>query len=69
MTRSTEIKTKTSTVASNGQSQIKRSQSTPRVSSILKLNNSINNGISSNKKGTGSKSSNDKKSVTIIPNG
>ena len=64
MTKSTEIKTKkTNTQGAN----LKRSQSTPRVNSILKSNETRmkdENRIS-NKKGT----NNNEKSVTILQNG
>merc|ERR1719450_1172302 len=70
MTKSTELKVKKP--SPTGAGQMKRSQSTPRVNSILKLSNSVTNGMSSIKNGITNKTekkSMEKKSVTIVQNG
>lgn len=69
MTRSTEMKVKKQPTVN----QMKRSQSTPRVNSILKMNNSItnSNGMGAHKNGISNKleKKSEKKTVTIVQNG
>ena len=70
ITKSTELKVKKPSPTAGP--QMKRSQSTPRVNSILKLSNSVSNGMSSIKNGITNKTEKkklEKKSVTIVQNG
>ena len=68
MTRSTEIKPKKSPNG-NFSNQMKRSQSTPRVNSILKTGVPTSNGVSRGTQGYSNKKKVEKKTVTIVQNG
>lgn len=67
MTRSTEIKPRKSPNG-NFSNQMKRSQSTPRVNSILKTV-PTSNGVSRGNQGYSNKKKVEKKTVTIVQNG
>ena len=71
MTRSTEIKPRKSPNERGGNfsSQMKRSQSTPRVNSILKTGAPVSNGVSQGNQGGLNKKKIEKKTVTIVQNG
>ena len=71
MTRSTEIKPRKSLNDRGGNfsNQMKRSQSTPRVNSILKTGAPLSNCVSQGKQGSSSKKKVEKKTVTIVQNG
>ena len=71
MTRSTEIKPRKSPNERGGNfsSQMKRSQSTPRVNSILKTGPPVSNGVSQGNQGGLNKKKIEKKTVTIVQNG
>ena len=73
MTRSTEIKPRKSPNERGGNfsNQMKRSQSTPRVNSILKTGTGapVSNGVSQGNQGGLNKKKIEKKTVTIVQNG